>query len=225
VSIYKRPESTRYVIEIRWQGLPRLKVSTGSSSKKLAEAMQRTLYGLKDAGRLDVLRLLAERKLRLADVHEDFVRDPAALLHRTAVAASPTMGPLLDAWRKWLNDPASLSPKTKRPYAPRTAQRYNVSWTRLLALLPRGRDTALADITKGFLADFRAQRRREGAEGERLSPRLCGVAGPNPGVADDEVGVGRARGGLGGRGGGPGEEQEGESPADAVHKRKSTTEN
>jgi len=175
VSIYKRPESTRYVIEIRWQGLPRLKLSTGSSSKKLAEAMQRTLYGLKDAGRLDVLRLLAERKLRLADVHEDFVRDPAALLHRTAVATSPTMGPLLDAWRKWLNDPASLSPKTKRPYAPRTAQRYNVSWTRLLALLTRGRDTALADITKGFLADFRAQRRREGASGATINRDLCAV--------------------------------------------------
>ena len=90
MSIYKRPESTRYVIEIRWQGLPRLKLSTGSSSKKLAEAMQRTLYGLKEAGRLDVLRLLGKRKLRLADVHEDFVRDPAALLHRTAAAASPT---------------------------------------------------------------------------------------------------------------------------------------
>ena len=175
MSIYKRPESSRYVIEIRWQGLPRLKLSTGSSSKKLAEAMQRTLYGLKDAGRLDVLRLLAGRKLRLADVHEDFVRNPAALLHRTAVAASPTMGPLLDAWRKWLNDPASLSPKTKRPYAPRTAQRYNVSWTRLLALLPRGRDAALADITKGFLADFRAQRRREGASGATINRDLCAV--------------------------------------------------
>ena len=68
MSVYKRPESSRYVIEIRWQGLPRLKLSTGSSSKKLAEAMQRTLHGLKDAGRLDVLRLLAEGKLRLADV-------------------------------------------------------------------------------------------------------------------------------------------------------------
>jgi len=175
VSIYKRPESTRYVIEIRWQGLPRLKLSTGSSSKKLAEAMQRTLYGLKDAGRLDVLRLLAKRKLRLADVHEDFVRDPAALLHRTAAAASPTIGPLLDAWRKWLNDPASLSPKTKRPYAPRTTQRYNVSWTRLLTLLPRGRDAALADITRGFLADFRAQRRREGASGATVNRDLCAV--------------------------------------------------
>src|SRR6266536_2790047 len=157
MSIYKRPESSCYVIEIRWQGLPRLKLSTGSSSKKLAEAMQRTLHSLKDAGRLDVLRLLAERKLRLADVHEDFVRDPAALQHRTAAAASPTLGPLLDEWLRWLNEPASLSPKTRRPYAPKTTQRYNVSWTRLLRLLPRGRETVLAEFTKGFVADFRAQ--------------------------------------------------------------------
>jgi len=127
VSVYNRPESSRYVIEIRWQGLRRLKLSTGSSSKKLAEAMQRTLYALKDAGRLDVLRLLAGRQLRLADVHEDFMRDPAALRHRTAAAASPTLGPLLDEWLRWLKDPATLSPKTRRPYALKTTQRYGVS--------------------------------------------------------------------------------------------------
>ena len=175
MSVYKRPESSRYVIEIRWQGLPRLKLSTGSSSKKLAEAMQRTLYALKDAGRLDVLRLLAGRKLRLADVHEDFVRDPAALRHRTAAAASPTLGPLLDEWLRWLKDPATLSPKTRRPYALKTTQRYGVSWTALLNLLPRGRDAVLADVTKGFLADFRAQRRREGAGGATINRDLCAV--------------------------------------------------
>ena len=175
MSIYKRPESTRYVIEIRWQGLPRLKLSTGSSSKKVAEAMQRTLHGLKDAGRLDVLRLLAEGKLRLADVHEDYVRNPAALQHRLAAVASPTLGPLLDQWFAWLDDPASLSSRTRRPYAPKTTQRYKVSWSRVLALLPRGRDAVLTDATKGFLADFRAQRRREGASGATINRDLCAV--------------------------------------------------
>lgn len=176
MSIYKRPESNRYVVEIRWQGLPRLKLSTGSSSKKLAEAMQRTLRGLKDAGRLDVLRLLADRKLRLADVHEDYIHNPAALQHRTAAAASPTLGPLLDAWLKWLDDPASLSPKTRRPYAPKTAQRYRVSWTRLRTLLPPERNAVLADLTKGFLADFRARRRHEGASGATINRDLCAVS-------------------------------------------------
>jgi len=175
VSIFKRPESSRYVIEIRWQGLPRLKLSTGSSSRKLAEAMQRTLHGLKDAGRLDVLRLLAEGKLRLADVHEDYVRNPAALQHRLAAVASPTLGPLLDQWFAWLDDPATLSSKTRRSYAPKTTQRYKVSWARVLALLPRGREATLADMTKGFLADFRAQRRREGAGGATINRDLCAV--------------------------------------------------
>jgi len=176
VSIYKRPESNRYVIEIRWQGLPRFKLSSGSSSKKRAEAMQRTLHALRDAGRLDVLRLLAERKLRLADVHEDFVRDPAALRHRTAAAASPKLGSLLDEWLRWLNDPATLSPKTRRPYARKTTQRYSVSWSALLNLLPRGRDAVLTDVTKGFLADFRARRRREGAGGATINRDLCAVS-------------------------------------------------
>ncbi len=175
MSIYKRPESSCYVIEIRWQGLPRLKLSTGSSRKKLAEAMQRTLHGLKDAGRLDVLRLLAERKLRLADVHEDYVRNPAALRHRLAEVASPTLGPLLDEWFAWLDDPATLSSKTRQPYAPKTIQRYKVSWSRVLALLPQGREAVLADMTKGFLADFRARRRREGAGGATINRDLCAL--------------------------------------------------
>jgi integrase len=134
------------------------------------------LDGLKDAGRLDVLRLLAERKLRLADVHEDYVRNPAALQHRLAAIASPALGPLLDQWFAWLDDPATLSSKTKRPYAPKTTQRYKVSWARVLALIPRGREATLADMTKGFLADFRAQRRREGASGANINRDLCAVA-------------------------------------------------
>src|SRR2546426_6994329 len=137
--------------------------------------MQRTLYGLKDAGRLDVLRLLAEGKLRLADVHEDYVRNPAALQHRLAAVASPTLGPLLDQWFAWLDDPASLSSRTRRPYAPKTTQRYKVSWSRVLALLPRGRDAVLTDATKGFLAGFRAQRRRDGASGATINRDRCAV--------------------------------------------------
>ncbi len=176
MSIYKRPESSRYVIEVRWQGLPRLKVSTGTTRKKRAQAMERTLQALKDAGRFDVLRLLAAGKLRIADVHEDYVRDPAALQHRLAAAASPALGPLLDQWFAWLDDPASLSPKTRRPYAPKTTQRYKVSWARLIALLPRGRVAVLSDFTKGFLADFRALRRHEGTSGATINRDLCAVS-------------------------------------------------
>lgn len=176
MSIYKRPESSRYVVEIRWRGVPRMKLSTGTSSKTRAGAMERTLQALRDAGRFDVLRLLADGKLRLADVHEDYLHDPAALQHRLAAAASPALGPLLDQWFTWLDDPASLSPKTRRPYAPKTTQRYKVSWTRLLTLLPRGCETVLSDFTKGFLADFRVQRRREGASGATINRDLCAVS-------------------------------------------------
>lgn len=176
MSVYRRPESRFYVIEIRWQGLPRLKLSAGTTRRKRAQAMERTLYSLKDAGRFDVHRLLAEGKLRIADVHEEYVRDPAALQHRLAAAASPALGPLLDEWYAWLDEPATLSPKTRRPYAPKTTQRYKVSWTRLLALLPHGREAVLSDLTKGFLADFRAQRRHEGASGATINRDLCALS-------------------------------------------------
>lgn len=176
MSVYKRPESRFYVIEIRWQGLPRLKFSTGTTRRNRAQALERTLYALKDAGRFDVLRLLAEGKLRIADVHEEYVRDPAALQHRIAAAASPALGPLVDEWYAWLDEPATLSPKTRRQYAPKTIQRYKVSWTRLLTLLPNGREAVLSDLTKGFLADFRAQRRHEGASGATINRDLCALS-------------------------------------------------
>jgi hypothetical protein len=63
------------------------------------------------------------------------------------------------------------------------------------------------------------------ADRDGLGAGLRGVAGPDAGVADDEVGGRSAPGGLRGRGDGPGEQQEGESRGDAVHERKTTTEN
>ena len=176
MSIYKRPESRRYVVEIRWRGVPRLKLSTGTGSKVRAGAMERTLHGLRDAGRLDVLRLLAEGKLALSDVHEDYQRDPAALQQRVAKVASPILGPLVDEWLKWLESPSALSSKTRRPFSPRTAYRYRESWQRLFRVLPKGRDATLADITKGFLAEFRDVRRRGGTAGSTINRDLCALS-------------------------------------------------
>ena len=176
MSIYKRPESRRYVVEIRWRGVPRMKLSTGTSSKTRAGAMERTLYGLRDAGRLDVLRLLADGKLAFTDVHEDYQRDPAALQQRVAKLATPILGPLVDKWLEWLESPSALSSKTRRPFSPRTAYRYRESWQRLFRVLPRGRDATLADITKGFLAEFREARRREGTAGSTINRDLCALS-------------------------------------------------
>src|SRR5256885_7094510 len=49
---------------------------------------------------------------------------------------------------------------------------FRSSWARVLALLPRGRASTLADMTKGFLADFRAQRRQQGARSEEHTSEL-----------------------------------------------------
>ena len=176
MSIYRRPESTRYVVEVRWRGLPRLKLSTGSANKGRARAMERTLEALKDVGRFDVLRLLGEGKLRFADVHEDYQRDPAALQQRVAKVASPVLGPLVDEWLTWLESPAALSSKTRRPFSPRTAYRYRESWQRLFRVLPRGREATLADVTKGFIAEFREARRREGKAGSTINRDLCALS-------------------------------------------------
>ena len=46
-----------------------------------------------------------------------------------------------------------MSPRTRRRYSPTTVYRYGVSWAGFFAVLPRGRDATLADVTKGFVAD------------------------------------------------------------------------
>jgi integrase len=138
--------------------------------------MERTLHALRDAGRFDVLRLLGAGKLRLLDVHEDYQLDPAALQQRIAKVASPVLGPVVDAWLKWLESPGALSSRTRRPFSPRTAYRYHESWQRLFRVLMRGRDATLADITKGFIAEFREARRREGKAGSTINRDLCALS-------------------------------------------------
>src|SRR5216117_67361 len=95
---------------------------------------------------------------------------------RVAKAVSPILGPLVDEWLKWLESPSALSSKTRRPFSPRTAYRYRESWQRLFRVLPRGRDATLADITKGFLAEFRETRRREGTAGSTINRDLCALS-------------------------------------------------
>jgi integrase len=120
--------------------------------------------------------MLADGRLHLLDVHESYLRDPAALEQRVQAVASPTLGPLVDNWLAWLRSPGVLSPKTRRPYAPSTVERYSASWNRLLAVLPRSRAATLNDLTRGFVADYRVSRKREGCEGATINRDLCALS-------------------------------------------------
>jgi integrase len=82
----------------------------------------------------------------------------------------------VDEWLKWLESPASLSPKTRRPFSPRTAYRYRESWQRLFRVLSLGRDATLADVTKGFIAEFREARRRDGTAGSTINRDFCALS-------------------------------------------------
>ncbi len=176
MSPFRRKDGASYYIDVRWKGWPHVRLATGTTNKARAVAMERTVYALKSAGRRDILELLAAGRLELHDVHDTYLRDPAALEQHLAKAQSHAIGLLLDAWYAWLEDPATLSPKTRRPFSPRTVQGYRWCWDQLLQLLPRGQDAQLTDLTTGFVADFRARRRASGASGPTINRNLTALS-------------------------------------------------
>lgn len=107
-------------------------------------------------------------------MHDAFVRDPAALTHAVARAESPSLGTLADAWLVWLRSAAALS-RRRQPFAAPTIHRYGESWARLFRVPPTGRDATLADLTKGFLADYRERRRAEGRSGATINRDLVAL--------------------------------------------------
>src|SRR5690606_24255873 len=90
--------------------------------------------------------------------------------------ASPVLGNLTDAWFTWLENPGVLSPKTRRPYAPGTIARYRDSWARFFAILPRGREATMADLTKGWLLAFRQSRKKGGISGATINRDLVALS-------------------------------------------------
>lgn len=177
MSVYRRAAGGVYHVEVQWRGFPRLRLSTGATNKARAEAMERTLHGLKANGRRDILGLLKAKRLRLADVHEDVQRGGPALERRLAqLSDSPALGTLTDAWLAWLASPAALSKRSRRPFAPATVTRYQNSWARLFAILPLGREARLDGLTRGFLLDYRAERLRQGAAAATVNRDLCAVS-------------------------------------------------
>src|SRR5918995_6688393 len=176
MAVYQRTRGGAYHVEVEWRGYPRLRLSTGTRHKARAVAMERTLHALRSAGRRDILGLLAAHRLQLADVHEEYLKRPADLEHRIAHLESPAVGILVDEWLRWLASPGALSSRTKRPFSPRTIQRYAQSWARFFALLPCGRDCRLQDLTKGFIVDYRVQRREGGTSPATVNRDLCALA-------------------------------------------------
>jgi integrase len=174
VSPFRRPDGASYYIDVRWRGYPRLKLSTDTPNKSRAIAMERTLHALRSAGRRDILEMLADGRQRLADLHDAYTKDPAVLEQLTARAESPTLGPLVREFLAWLASAAGISRKTRRRFASGTIVRYTVSWERLFAVLPHARDAQLKDITRGFVADFRAS--RAGASASTVNRDLCALA-------------------------------------------------
>ncbi len=174
MSIYKRKDAASYFVDVRWVGYSRIRVSTDTTNKSRAKAMERTLHALRSAGRRDILTMLADGRRRLADVHEAYTKDPAALEQLAAKMESPTLGPLVDEFLKWLASPSGISRKTRRRFASNTVTRYTVSWNRVFALLPLGREAGLKDITRGFIADYRQS--RADASASTVNRDLCAVA-------------------------------------------------
>jgi len=175
VSVYRRLSGGPWQVEVEWRGWPRIRESSGSTVKARAIAMERTLYALKAAGRRDLLGLLADGRLSLCELHDDYMSNPAALEQRLARLESPALGALVDRWLAWLESPGALS-RRRRPYSAQTVTRYRNSWQCLFAALPRGRDSQLRELTQGCVADYRAERKRAGAGAATCNRDLAALA-------------------------------------------------
>lgn len=169
--------------DCRWRGFPRLKLSLRTSVKGLAIARERTLEALKAADRHDLLALLADQKLSIVELHRAYSTRGDALEQLGAKAASPALGPLVEEWLTWCASPAGISQRTRRRFAPRTITRYRTSWESFFAVLEHGRQAQLADLTAGFVADWR--RRRVRAAGGRK--RQAREIPPSPGTMNRDL--------------------------------------
>ncbi|MGI9079044.1 MAG: tyrosine-type recombinase/integrase [Gemmatimonadaceae bacterium] len=82
-------------------------------------------------------------------------------MHTLARADAPALGALADEWLAWIETAGALSPRTRRPYAPRAVERYRVSLNGIFATLPSGRETRTTELTRGALLAFRDARRKD----------------------------------------------------------------
>lgn len=158
MSPVRRKDSPYYLIDVRWKDYPRIRLSSGTASKAQAAQFEQMLRTLKVQGRRDLLGLVAMGRISLSELYEAHVSGPEKLAHLTARTPSPPLGELVDEWLLWLA--RAVSPKTKAPYSPRTIERYRVSWAGFFEKLQLGRESTVADLTDGFVEDYRATRQK-----------------------------------------------------------------
>lgn len=162
--VYKR--GATWYLRFRWHRLGDLRLSTKSKNKNRAQAMERVVNALRDAGRWDLLGLLADGRVTLPDLYTAWQHGSEDLEQLRARAESPALGELVDEWLRAL--PSLISRHTRRRYAASTVRRYEVSWSGIFEALPRGRKSHLSDLTTGFFSDYRANRRKAGGGVRRL---------------------------------------------------------
>jgi len=155
----------RYRVIARWRGFPYICVTVGAK-KTDASAYHDTLKALRDDGRRDILECIASGEIDLQTVHH-CVRDRGArrlTLKDLGVGAhtAPSLKVLYDAGVVWLKLPGTTSPRTGRPFAAGTIERYEDSWGELFLFL-KGREASLASLTRDKLDAFADKRIAGGA--------------------------------------------------------------
>ena len=155
--IYRRGKV--YYVEFSWRPWGRHKLSTATSNKVRAQDIERMLRRFRSEAR-HFIGLLVERKVQLPELYDAWTANPEALEAVRVRAESPKLGGLVEKWVEHCLSPAGISPRTKRRYTSRTVERYRVSWEGLFAVLPKGRDSTLPDLTRGFVIDYRRSRKR-----------------------------------------------------------------
>lgn len=129
MSVYKRGDI--YQVELRKRGFDRVRLSTGTKVKASAEKMSEALKWIMDRGRRDLLSLVLDGRLLLADLVAAYERNRSELDHLLAKADSPPLGELVDEWLDWMKSPAGISGRTRNSFAPSTLHRYESSWAKL----------------------------------------------------------------------------------------------
>jgi integrase len=173
--IEKRGKTYRVVA--RWNGMVHISSKVGPI-KETAEKMERMLKDLHANGNKPVLEAIAYHEIELADVYTKWQEYGKAELTLELLGLGPQpepepelprLGNLYEEWQQWLRVPGTVSPRTGRPYAPGTVERYAESWAAIFAALPDGRGTQLEGFTRQSLATFEADRTIEGIGGSTLN--------------------------------------------------------